>query len=79
LSGVAAVDSGKTVQFQLAALYRGRNCYCGVEYGKNIASYSFPPAAGPCDMPCRYDHNQMCGGETSLSVYKTSGWRESSE
>jgi hypothetical protein len=56
--------------YQFFGLEYGRECYCGNTLNTNSGSTS----ASDCNMPCKGDSTQTCGGGQRLSVYKTVGW-----
>lgn len=51
---------------KLAGLQSGSICYCPLNYD-TIG----PASEDSCDKPCTGDPNQICGGETTVSVYDT--------
>lgn len=50
--------------FRYAAVQYGESCLCGQNYGR------YGPADN-CDYPCPGDGNQMCGGYSANSIYRT--------
>jgi hypothetical protein len=56
--------------YQFFGLEYGRECYCGNKRNTNSVSTS----ASDCNMPCKGDSAQTCGGGQRLSLYKTVGW-----
>ena len=58
--------SGQCKGYAYFALSSGSNCYCGND--NPAASES---TSGTCDSPCTGYGQDMCGGESSFSVYST--------
>jgi len=51
--------------YEYAGAQNGVECWCGKKFGK------FGKASGDkCDMPCRAEHMQMCGGRGANTVMK---------
>uniref|UniRef100_A0A1I8HTR8 WSC domain-containing protein n=1 Tax=Macrostomum lignano TaxID=282301 RepID=A0A1I8HTR8_9PLAT len=59
--------------YKYAALQAGVQCFCGDSYGKHGASTE-------CNLRCRGNAQQICGGKSSITVYTTSvAWRLTSK
>lgn len=56
--------------FSLAGLEYARECFCGNAL-VNGGAYLTGTAANTCNMACKGDAKQICGGPSRLSVYKT--------
>ncbi|QIW95400.1 hypothetical protein AMS68_000918 [Peltaster fructicola] len=56
--------------FSLAGMEYGNECYCDNSY----QNYGAPATDGRCNMPCKGNANETCGGPNGLSVFKYTGW-----
>ncbi|KAK8030120.1 WSC domain-containing protein [Apiospora rasikravindrae] len=81
LTGLSFSNDGMTIEacqdfctknnFPLSGVEYGRECYCG--------RFLAPPAGWiynkDCDMPCKGNKNQMCGGNARVSVFNNTAFK----
>ncbi|KAH7393271.1 WSC domain-containing protein [Cadophora sp. MPI-SDFR-AT-0126] len=83
LIGGAYTDQNLTLQICASLCSKGFT-YFGVEYstecycGNNIGSTSILAIDGRCNMPCKGDPTQNCGGSYGMNIYKVPAFSSSS-
>lgn len=65
----SCLDNCQTHNYRLAGLQHAEECWCG-----NTLLHESATGARGCDMPCKGDAHEICGGRSRLSVFQHKGY-----